>query len=87
VQTSLIFDKIPLGIIVFDESNDIISINDWGEEFFAKTSDYLQQIIQEMVKNTLVNHKSVQKIIRFSDQTIYLSGILKLNLSKCPHLK
>lgn len=68
VQTSLIFDKIPLGIIVFDEANDIISINDRGEEFFAKTSDYLQQIIQEMVKSTLVNHESVQKIIRFSDQ-------------------
>jgi len=69
VQTSLILDKIPLGIIVFDEANDIISINDWGEEFFAKTSCYLQPIIQEMVRSTLTNHESIQKIIRFSDYT------------------
>lgn len=68
MQTSLIFDKIPLGIIVFDEANDIISINGWGEEFFEKTSDYLEQIIQEMVRTTWANHESIQKIIRFSDQ-------------------
>lgn len=84
VQTSLIFDKIPLGIIVFDEANDIISINDWGEEFFAKTCDYLQQIIQEMVKSTLANHESVHKLIRFYDHNDLFIWNIKTEFIKVP---
>lgn len=84
VQTSIIFDKIPLGIIVFDETNDIISINDLGEEFFAKTCDYLQHIIQEMVKSTLDNHESVQKIIRFSANNDFFIWNIKTEFIKVP---
>ena len=66
MQTSVILDKIPLGLIVFNEANEIISINGWGEEFIAKTSNYLLEIIRDMVKISLANNKSIQKIVRCS---------------------
>ena len=66
LQTSVILDKIPLGLIVFNEANEIISINGWGEEFIAKTSNYLLEIIRDMVKISLADNRSIQKVIRCS---------------------
>lgn|GEM_PF-2706657 len=62
-----LLDRIPLGIILFDERHEIISINNWGSEFIDKTSSYLLDIIKDMVTATLAARESIQKVIRCCD--------------------
>jgi len=82
LQTSVILDKIPLGIIVFNEANEIISINGWAEEFIKKTSNYLLEIVRDMVKITLANNDSVQKIIRCCDHNEFCIWNIKTEYIK-----
>jgi nitrogen-specific signal transduction histidine kinase len=67
MQTNLILEKIPLGIIIFDESKQVISINHSGRNYFKKTNNFLLEVLSDIVVKTLDRKVSVEKIIKFSN--------------------
>lgn len=69
MQTSPILDRIPLGIIVFNKLNQIISINHKGRLYFDKTNNFLLDIITDLVVKTFDRDSSLEKIIKYSNST------------------
>lgn len=80
MQTSIILDKVPLGIIVFNKSNQIISINRSGRLYFDKTSNFLLEVIIDLVTKTLNINTSVEKIIKYSNSNNYFVWRVKTEL-------
>lgn len=75
-----LFDTLPIGIILFDEKHEIISINDWGNEFINKTSSYMLEIIRNMVIATSTARESIQKVIRCCDYNEFLIWSLRTEI-------
>jgi signal transduction histidine kinase len=71
VQRSISIDKIPFGIIVFNEFGKIISANSSGKEFTEKTKDCMFELITDIVSNTLHGHVPIEKIIKYSNINDY----------------
>lgn len=67
MQMNQILDKIPLGIILFDSSNQLISINQNGKLYLEKTGDFLLEVIADLVKRTFENKVPVVKMIKYSN--------------------
>lgn len=67
MQNSLILDKLPLGIIVFNESNQLISVNHNGKIYIERTNNFLLEVIKDLVAKTLDTDSSVEKIIKYSN--------------------
>lgn len=65
MQSSILLDKIPLGIMIFDESIQIISTNMTSEIVIEKTKDCLVDIIKRLVLKTLDKNGSVEKTIKY----------------------
>lgn len=71
LQTSLILDKIPLGIIVFNQYTEIVLINESAEECINKTHNCLLDLIRKIAAEACANEELVQKTVRFSDRYDY----------------
>jgi len=82
LPTSPILDKIPLGIIIFNEANEIISVNGWGEEFIEKTDSCLLGILHDLAKDTWANNLSIEKIVEFYDSNGLFMWSIKTELVK-----
>ncbi len=67
MQSLIPIDKIPCGIIVFNDFIKIISMNGSGREFIEKTKDCIPKVINDMVAKTLLNKASIGKIIKYSN--------------------
>ncbi len=63
-----LLDNIPLGIMIFDEYSQNISVNLAGAVFCEKTEDCLQNLIIDLVSTALKLHKSIEKIIIYSTE-------------------
>ncbi len=87
MYVSDLLDRIPLGIMIFDESNEIISINDWGNEFINKTSSYLLEVIKDIVTITLAEQKSNQKVVRCCDHNQFFIWNIRTEIIQSPSLR
>jgi len=67
LKTGLILDKIPLGIIILNEENKIISVNGWGEKYIEASNNYLMEVIHDLAKSTLDTNLSIEKTIKIYD--------------------
>lgn len=67
MQTSPILEKIPLGIIIFNELNQIISINHKGRFYVDTTNNCLLDVIADLAAKTLDRNSSLEKIIKYSN--------------------
>jgi len=66
VHMNLILDNIPLGIILFNESNEIIYINRFGKRYI-EVNDCVLDIIKDIAIKTLANSVSVEKVFKYSN--------------------
>ena len=66
MQTNCILDKLPLGIMVFNEELDITYINKPGDLFLKQDlrQEYLMKVIKRFVLMTLQKHLELEKIIK-----------------------
>ena len=67
MQRSIPLDKIPLGIIVFNEFNKIITANASGKVFIEKTKDCMWEVINDIVSQTLQSNVPIEKIIKYGN--------------------
>jgi hypothetical protein len=77
VQKSIPIDKIPLGIIVFNEFNKIISTNIIGKVFLEKTKDCMLEVINDIVSKTLHSNVPIEKIIKYSNMNDFFVWRIK----------
>jgi len=63
---NIILDKIPLGIILFNELNEIIYLNRFGKRYI-EVNDCVLDIIKDITIKTLANSVSVEKVIKYSN--------------------
>lgn len=82
-----LLNKIPSGIIIFNERNEILSINNSGREFIKQTSEYITEVIKDMVKLTLAKRESVQKIIRCCDHYEFFIWNIKTEYIQLPSVQ
>lgn len=84
MQTCVILDKIPLGIIVFSQNFKITKVNQTAEEYITKTDNCLLDIVKKMVSDTYTNNRQVQKNIGFSDHYSMRVWNVQTELLKTP---
>ncbi len=82
MQRSIPLDKIPLGIIVFNEFNKIISANVMGQLFIEKTKDCMLEVINDIVSKTLYNNIPIEKIIKYGNMNDFFVWRIKTELIK-----
>lgn len=80
MQLSPILDKIPLGIIIFNELNHIIYTNHAGQTYFEETNNNLLEVIKGIVFATFEKNQSVEKIIKYSNNDSLLVWRIKTEL-------
>ncbi|MGI5921105.1 MAG: histidine kinase dimerization/phospho-acceptor domain-containing protein [Syntrophomonadaceae bacterium] len=66
MQSSLILDKIPLGIIVFDESQQISYMNSVAVTCTQNTNDFLLEAIKQLAERTFEKLEPIEKIVKYS---------------------
>jgi signal transduction histidine kinase len=68
MQNNLLLDKIPLGIMTFNQFGQNINVNLAGAEFSKKTKDCLRELIYDLVSKALVG-RTVEKICIYSTES------------------
>jgi len=82
MQTSLLLEKIPLGIIIFNENNQIVAANSLGTEFINNTRDCLIETIRNLVAKTFDNLVSYEKVIKYCNVNDFFVWSIKTELIK-----
>ena len=62
---SVLLDKIPLGLIIFDNTNQIVYKNSTSDAIFIKTNGCLMEVIKPLVMASLNKKNPVKKIIKY----------------------